>query len=248
MARRSISLSDYVYEELLHQFQSEKYQSGAKLPGELKLASEFSVSRPIVREALARLRDDGYITSKKGSGSFLVRADFASLVSTVPIREWADFENAFEYRGSLEALIAAKAAENATELDKVHIENTYRANCTRTASRYLDHIVRDFEFHRAIADATHNPFYCRALENLQKEILEGIERCSQILQSNRMTYRPKDNEHALIVKAIAEGKASLAFSTMMTHVNSSCLRIKQLVLNSSGESRVVSEEAEQMKE
>ena len=247
MTRRSVSLSDYVYEELLHQFQSEKYQSGAKLPGELKLASEFSVSRPIVREALARLRDDGYITSKKGSGSFLIRADSASLVSAMPIREWVDFENAFEFRGSLEALIAAKAAECATELDKVHIENTYRANCTRTASRYLDHIVRDFEFHRAIAEATHNPFYCQALEYLQKEIQDGIERCSQILQSNRMTYRPKDNEHALIVKAITEGKATLAFSTMMAHVNSSCLRIKQLILNASDESRVLPEAVEQMK-
>ena len=237
MARKSVSLSDYVYEELLHQFQGEKYKPGAKLPGELALATEFSVSRPIVREALARLRDDGYITSKKGSGSFLVRIDTARLPMATTIRELEDFERAFEYRASLESIIAAKAAESATEADKIHIENTYRINCTRSASRYLDHITRDFEFHRAIAAATHNPFFCRALETMQKELLDGIEHCSSLLQSNRMTYRPKDSEHALIVKAITDGKPTLAFAAMMSHVNSSSLRIQQLILGADKEVR-----------
>ena len=75
MPVHSVSLSDYVYEELLHQFQTGKYSPGSRLPGELKLAQEFRVSRPIVRGALSHLRDDGYVVSKKGSGSYLVRVD-----------------------------------------------------------------------------------------------------------------------------------------------------------------------------
>ena len=131
MPVHSVSLSDYVYEELLHQFQTGKYSPGSRLPGELKLAQEFRVSRPIVRGALSHLRDDGYVVSKKGSGSYLVRVDSASVSTLVHVRELSDLLLAFDYRAGLEAAIAAKAAMAATELDKRTIENTYRANCKR---------------------------------------------------------------------------------------------------------------------
>jgi GntR family transcriptional regulator, transcriptional repressor for pyruvate dehydrogenase complex len=40
-----------------------------RLPSETALAQQFAVSRPIVREALVRLRDHGLIKSVRGSGS-----------------------------------------------------------------------------------------------------------------------------------------------------------------------------------
>lgn len=230
MPVHSVSLSDYVYEELLHQFQTGKYSPGSRLPGELRLAQEFNVSRPIVRGALSRLRDDGYVVSKKGSGSYLVRVDSASISMLVHVHELSDLLLAFDYRAGLEAAIAAKAAMAATELDKRNIENTYRANCKRTASRYLDHLTHDFEFHCAIAEATHNPFYCQAFKEMQKTILQGIDCCSGLLQKSRMTYRPKDNEHAVILQAISRKDAVLASAAMMNHVYASGARMKQLLI------------------
>ena len=43
-----------------------------------------------------------------------------------------------------------------------------------------------------------------------------------------MTYRPKDNEHAVILQAISRKDAILASAAMMNHVHASSARMKQL--------------------
>src|ERR1700728_4154358 len=45
-----------------------------RLPSELALADRFGVSRPVVREALSRLRSRGVIVSRKGSGSYIKKS------------------------------------------------------------------------------------------------------------------------------------------------------------------------------
>ena len=60
------------------------YPPGAKLPPEAELARQFGVSRPSVREALAALQFAGYIESRKGYGSVIVRTS-ANMLSDPPI-------------------------------------------------------------------------------------------------------------------------------------------------------------------
>ena len=178
-------------------------------------------------------RDRGYLENSDllRSSTFLDRLSgercrgYAMMGMSYPKKD-----QVVDYRAGLEAAIAAKAAMAATELDKRNIENTYRANCKRTASRYLDHLTHDFEFHCAIAEATHNPFYCQAFKEMQKTILQGIDCCSGLLQKSRMTYRPKDNEHAVILQAISRKDAVLASAAMMNHVYASGARMKQLLI------------------
>ncbi|MCW7942109.1 hypothetical protein AAW14_08690 [Streptomyces hygroscopicus] len=43
---------------------------GEKLPSETELMAEHSVSRTVARQAIARLREDGYAISHQGKGSF----------------------------------------------------------------------------------------------------------------------------------------------------------------------------------
>ncbi|TDD42961.1 GntR family transcriptional regulator [Kribbella antibiotica] len=45
---------------------------GARLPGEVDLASRFGVSRNTVRAALAQLTEDGLISTRSGKGSFVI--------------------------------------------------------------------------------------------------------------------------------------------------------------------------------
>jgi DNA-binding GntR family transcriptional regulator len=49
------------------------YLVGAQLPTEGELTERFGVSRHTVREALRRLRDDGLVSSRQGSGTTVVR-------------------------------------------------------------------------------------------------------------------------------------------------------------------------------
>ena len=76
-------LADHVYGEILSQILSGSLEVGAKLPSENDYCRIFSVSRPIVQVALARLGAGGIVERKRGSGTFLKRrpskrlADFA---------------------------------------------------------------------------------------------------------------------------------------------------------------------------
>lgn len=47
------------------------YTPGGRLPGEDELAAAMGASRSTVRQALAELRDTGYVTSRRGSGSYV---------------------------------------------------------------------------------------------------------------------------------------------------------------------------------
>src|SRR3954466_6053829 len=47
----------------------------ARLPSEGALSSAFGVSRPVVREALARLRERGLVETLNGNGTFVRRPD-----------------------------------------------------------------------------------------------------------------------------------------------------------------------------
>ncbi|WP_326652599.1 winged helix-turn-helix domain-containing protein [Streptomyces sp. NBC_01750] len=44
---------------------------GDKIPSEAKLMEEHSVSRTVARQAISRLREDGYVISHQGKGSFV---------------------------------------------------------------------------------------------------------------------------------------------------------------------------------
>ena len=56
---------------------------GDRLPAEASLAVEFSVSRPIVREALGRLRERGYLVTVTGSGTYVRRPDAWSMAEAL---------------------------------------------------------------------------------------------------------------------------------------------------------------------
>ncbi|KAB2379036.1 GntR family transcriptional regulator [Actinomadura montaniterrae] len=47
------------------------YAPGQRLPGEDDLAAAMGASRSTVRQALTELRDTGYVTSRRGSGSYV---------------------------------------------------------------------------------------------------------------------------------------------------------------------------------
>lgn len=62
-----------VYDVLLKDIQSGRYQVGEKLPGENELAKSFNVSRNTLRQALLLLNEDGYISMRQGKGTLVLR-------------------------------------------------------------------------------------------------------------------------------------------------------------------------------
>ena len=61
-----------VARDLQHAIETHQYIIGSLLPTEMQLQEQYQVSRCTVREALRLLRDQGYISSLRGSGSKVI--------------------------------------------------------------------------------------------------------------------------------------------------------------------------------
>lgn len=60
-----------VITELRRRIESGEYPAGSLLPSEHQLVGEFEVSRPTIVRALAALRQEGWIDTQQGKGSFV---------------------------------------------------------------------------------------------------------------------------------------------------------------------------------
>ena len=56
---------------ILNQIESEMWSPNDKIPSEAELCGHFKVSRTVVRQALKELENEGYLTSRKGKGTFV---------------------------------------------------------------------------------------------------------------------------------------------------------------------------------
>jgi GntR family transcriptional regulator len=64
-------LADRLRDELLEEITSSQLEPGTKLPTEGELSKRFGVSRATVREAVRGLVESGYVTRRRGSGSYV---------------------------------------------------------------------------------------------------------------------------------------------------------------------------------
>lgn len=56
---------------LVGEIESGRFEEGDRLPGEHELCSMFDVSRTVVRQALSELENEGWLTRRKGRGTFV---------------------------------------------------------------------------------------------------------------------------------------------------------------------------------
>jgi GntR family transcriptional regulator, transcriptional repressor for pyruvate dehydrogenase complex len=153
-------------------------EPGAKLPSEGSLSRQFGVSRPVVREALAQLRERGLIETVSGSGTFVKRPDADHLTDAVLRHLRAaggtqSLAKVYEARLAIESTAARLAAERATDRDLEQIASQLEA--MRTAGKDVHQwTAADLGFHVAVAEASHNPFLSTLLAPLVKVIEQTI--------------------------------------------------------------------------
>ena len=64
-------MPDRVTAALLSLIRTGDYQPGERLPSEMHMARSFGVSRTVIREAVSRLKSEGLVESRQGSGVFV---------------------------------------------------------------------------------------------------------------------------------------------------------------------------------
>jgi len=160
-------LADVVHDQLKRLIMRGEFPKGLKLPPENDLALRFGVSRPVVREALAQLREEGVVRSQKGSGTIVVVGPTPMATALPPIRSIGDLMRFYEFRVAVEGATAGIAAERRSLADVEAIERVLDG-AEEMIDGALFQLLPDvnFSFHRAIAQATQNPYYTLTLESL----------------------------------------------------------------------------------
>ncbi|MDK1386017.1 HTH-type transcriptional regulator LutR [Ensifer psoraleae] len=214
------SLSEVVFERLQHAIKSGAYQSDERLPTEHELAAEFQVSRPVVRDALKRLRDQGLVYSRQGAGSFVRIQGLRQPLGFGPLENIADLQNCYEFRMTMEPEAAALAAERHSET-QIRVIRLALETLQDATNRQRHREDADFMFHLAIAQASGNSYFSTAMEALKDHIAIGMQFHGLSLKNSVTGLRHVYDEHAAIYEAIRDRKPNQARELMRQHIRGS---------------------------
>lgn len=214
------SLADTVFEHMFRAIKSGAYAEGERLPTEHDLAAEFQVSRPVVREALKRLRDQELIHSRRGAGSFVRNAGLRQPLGFTAVESIADLQRCYEFRITLEPEAARTAAQRHTTATLARIEAAL--NQMRDATVRQKHREdADFDFHLGVARASGNQYFFTAMEALKDHIAVGMQFHGQSLKNSDDGLAAVYAEHRAIFEAIRNGRGDAACDLMRNHLKGS---------------------------
>ena len=213
-------LPDIVFERMHRAIKSGSYKPDERLPTEHELATELEVSRPVIREALRRLREQGMIYSRRGAGSFVRAIGLREPLGFGQLENVADLLNCYEFRLTLEPAAAAAAAARHSAEDLASIRRALELlrDATNRQSHRED---ADYLFHLAIARAAQNNYFSTAMEALKDHIAVGMKFHGISVKREASGLTRVFEEHEAIVNAIAAGEAETARQQMHKHLTGS---------------------------
>lgn len=229
-AKRALRLSDEVAEQLERWITEQQLTSGTQLPTEKSLCERFGVSRAVIREAISRLKADGCVTTRQGSGAFVAARPGQGSFRLVRDSEYSrsilpdEMSDIFELRYLVETGAAERAALRRTDEDLDRMRDVL-ARMHDALAAQADAVGDDDAFHIAIAAATHNPQIERfqAFMGAQFSDSRAPTWSSDGHRSGRA--REAQAEHVRIFEAISRSDAKAAREAACAHLVSAARRL-----------------------
>jgi GntR family transcriptional regulator, transcriptional repressor for pyruvate dehydrogenase complex len=229
---RPSSLADEAYQRLSLQLDMNLWKVGEKLPAEMALAESLGVSRPVIREALARLRADGRIETRQGAGAFVADrnkiAAFRMVAQSKDQTAAQSEREVLELRQIVEAGAAELAALRRTDADLLAIRAALEGMHAALEQR-TDGSVYDDAFHSAIAHASHNSQIAKFVEFLGAQFSDSRKATWDDIGYGVGIATVGQSDHAAIYKAIAAGDSAKAKRISYSHVQRGIDRIDQRI-------------------
>ncbi|NLD06178.1 MAG: FadR family transcriptional regulator [Synergistaceae bacterium] len=219
-------LSSQISKLILSEIQSGLLLPGDRLPAETVLAQKYGVSRTILREAIASLKNDDILESKQGRGIIVkdpskrLAFRFSDVFETISVDEINYF---YEMRALLESEAAGLAAVRHTKEDMASIKEGLieMEEAVRNSSPGDE---AHFKYNEAITKASHNPvliefltFLQNKLHSLAKELriktMMSPERAETVL-----------SEHRNVVESIFSGDPQKAKQAVISHLKNAAQR------------------------
>jgi len=215
------NLAEQVYARLKAEIHDFKLVPGDRF-SEIELGTRLGVSRTPVREALFRLRNEGFLDVESKTGWFVRPIDFERL------------EQLYDLRVILE--LASVARLCARTDDGPALEALKAAWLVPATERLADaHAVGalDEEFHASLVRATGNAEAARVHWDVTERI--RIIRRLDFTRGDRIeaTY----TEHGKILRAILQRKADQAQLLLRAHIEQSKAEVRKITLHTLHEAR-----------
>ncbi len=189
-------IDDSVYERLLDNIKSGRWNPGDKLPSEGELCTMLQVSRVSVRSALQRLQALGFIEVKRAKGSFVCGAAELFDVSRVDcdvdltheeFREIAQLRGMLEEK-SVEVIVSKKSGAAPAAPDFSAMEQAYQGMAAAVEAKDLDAFtLHDHQFHQAITLATGNSKFIRIAQIFKEDFLHYLREINKFVVLNNRT-------------------------------------------------------------
>lgn len=223
--RGNLSRSEHICKQIIASILRGELGENRKLPTEVELAQRYEASRTTVREALSRLRSEGIVVSRRGSGNYVQRLPVLQSRAPAQIASIHDVERYYAFRECVEVGAAGIAAAARKEEDVALMRHCLEA-LRRAQLQGQTGVEEDLALHMAIARATRNPFFISTIEHALGPIRQCME-LAQNLGSPQEGERIQviDDEHQAIIDAIALGSPEQAEAAMRAHIGHARQRI-----------------------
>jgi GntR family transcriptional repressor for pyruvate dehydrogenase complex len=209
--------ADLVVERIASVIKARKLAAGERLPGEHELVEQLKVSRPILREALARLQSMGLVDIQRGRGTFVGSA--SSLANCVRLLRSAvtispqELQSYAELRSAIEVQAARQAAERATD-DEIAELNLLLKRLDSDELPYPEALELDFAFHRKLIEIAGNPLMRNMMEVIYEFVLTQMVRTTPSQRENQLGRRL----HKAILRAVRDHDPDAAAVAMQQHM------------------------------
>jgi len=208
-------LYEQVVERLREFIDVEELKPGDRLMSERELAERLGVSRTSVRQALTVLRVQGLVEIRHGDGVYLVTppGDVIGSLALEVANSEVDHPMIWEVREGIEVQAARLAARRRTDDDLRHMADALAAMAA-SIEEGGDGIIGDRHFHRALAEASHNPM----LAQLHEQMRDVIDRTSEASLTRPGRPPVSLHEHEAIYEAIERRDEDAAAARMREHI------------------------------
>ena len=222
--RRNEHLPARIAAQIGSDIQEGRLKPGDKLPTEHFLAKSLGVSRSVVREAIAQLRNEGLVETRQGVGAFVTERQSRTIrIDEGELFKRDSFRDLFQLRIPLEIEAAGLAAVNYKEADLERIDEAL-ARMTGSEKWTDEGIDADLAFHRAIAEATGNDYFALFIGFIAERISLAIAAARARVELEEIVNVTID-EHVVVRNAIASRNPKAAREAMRAHLLGAASRV-----------------------
>ena len=210
----SDSVADRVTDRLRESIQLGRYAAGTRLV-ERSLAEQFNVSHIPVREALARLSEEGLVQRLPRR-----RARVAGLSPDL-------FDKVSEVRVLLERFVARRAHELMTPADRATLEAIVEAMVTAAGTGDADRVLElDRRFHEQLVAVADHVILSELVAQLRGRVNAFLQAATSSLSGRRLIAHAES--HRRLLMAIADGPPSRRARGREAHPRGRAPRLSRL--------------------